>query len=1029
MRRLTGFLILAPVLCSGEIDFNRDIRPILSDRCFHCHGPDAENQRSDYQVDTEDASRASLGDGLWGIFPGDLKTSELHWRIRSDDESEQMPPPDSNRVLSDHERDLLDQWITEGAEYDEHWSFKPVPASIEVPASGEGWARGEIDRFVAAGREGSGIEPSAKLTPEKWLRRVTFDVTGLPPTLEEIDLFLSEVAKAEEAAYAAAADRLFRTPAHAERLATEWLDVARYSDSYGFQVDRDRDVSPWRDWVLQAFQENLPYSDFMTWQLAGDLLPDATSDQILATAFNRLHPQKVEGGSVPEEFRTEYVADRLHTFGTAFLGLTMECCRCHDHKYDPISTKEYYQLGSYFANVDEAGLYSFFTSSVPTPAVDLPSGDQAKNLAAAKSAVAEAEATLAAALKDPAAAKAFAAWERQLDPAEQGLIAHLDFEGADGKTVPDLANAENAATSHPDNKVVEGRHGKGLHLTGDRAVKLKVGNFTRDQPFSVALWLQAAKHSERQLVFRRSKAWTDAASRGYELLLEDGHLSAALVHFEPGNAIRIRSTEPIAAGQWKHVTLTYNGSSRAGGLQLYLDGKPLPTEVVRDRLTREITGGGDDFLAIGERMRDRGFKNGLIDEFRVYDRKITPLEVGELHARGSSAKADDGAWLGYFAEAVHPAVKEARNSLLTTRQARSKAQSGIREIMVMREMPEPRPAFILNRGAYDQRGEPVTADVPAVLPPLPDEAPTNRLGLAQWLLADDQPLTARVTVNRYWQMLFGQGLVRTPEDFGAQGALPTHPELLDWLARDFMNHDWDLRRLLRQMVLSSTYRQSTVVTRQVRDLDPENELLARMSTRRLPAEMIRDNALAVSGLLDRKVGGGSVNPYDLEAAFKPAKPNDVYRRSLYTYWRRTAPSPLMIAFDASKRDVCRVSREPTASPIQALVLLNGPQFVEASRVLAVEVVKRHPDDEAALIEEVFRLATSRAPVEKEVAILQQLLKEQREQFGASPEGAAEFLEVGNAPAPPAAETDAVEVAAVAVLINTLLNFDECVSRR
>ena len=848
---------LAGVPAYADIDFGRQIRPILSDRCFFCHGPDAGNRKADLRLDTAEGARAALGGGMSAIAPGGLEHSEVFHRISSDDPDERMPPPKSKLSLSADEIALISQWIEEGAKYEKHWAFVPLREE-EIPEveDGQAWARGEIDRFILARLEAEGLQPNAEATRERLIRRVSFDLTGLPPTLEEIDQFLADTS-AE--AYGRMVDRYLAKPAYGERMASEWMDVARYSDSFGYQVDRDRRVWPWRDWVIGAFNDNLAYDQFMTWQLAGDLLPGAEDEQILATTFNRLHSQKVEGGSTPEEFRVEYVADRNHTVGTAFMGLTLECSRCHDHKYDPITQKEYYQLFAFFNNIDEAGLYSFFTPSVPTPTLPLESGDAKRQIGSLEAKVADLEAELAA-IKPRVQAPAI----RKIP----GLIEHLSFEDFKGGA----------------NRSVPGAVGLGVELTGDDAIGLKSGNFARWQPFTVSLWMRTPDVKERAVVYHRSKAWTDAASRGYELLIEDGKLSAALVHFYPGNAIRVRAADVLEPGRWAQVTVTYDGSSRAAGLRIYMDGVGVETEIVKDHLTRQITGGGGDNLTIGERMRDRGFKGGAVDEFRVYDRELTPVEVAQLFDGVSLAGADGDALEQYLASAHDAAYRAKLGEVQAAREALGRARDQVEEIMVMRELDERRQSYVLKRGAYDARGEPVEPRVPAWLNPMPPGAPPNRLGLAKWLTDPANPLAARVAVNRYWQLIFGNGIVRTPEDFGSQGAQPTHRELLDWLALDFINHGWDLKRLLRQMVMSATYRQRSEAAPELVARDPENLLLARAPIYRLPAEMLRDQSLAVSGLLVEKLGGAPVRPYEVEVSFKPVardKGEGLYRRSLH----------------------------------------------------------------------------------------------------------------------------------------------------
>lgn len=1020
-------LLIALTLSSSSalaepLQFNRDIRPILSDKCFKCHGPDAKNQKSEFRIDTFDHATASL-DGTFGIVPGELKESETHHRIHSIDPDHQMPPPESKIILTPQEIATLDRWIEEGARYEAHWSFLPIPKSVAVPEVSSTTARNPIDHFIIARLEKDGFTPSPETSREKWLRRVTFDLTGLPPTLAEVDAFIAD---SSSDSYEKVIDRLFTTDAYAERFTAEWLDVSRYSDSYGFQVDRDRVVWQWRDWVIRSFKANLPYDQFILNQVAGDLLPNPTEDQILATAFSRLHPQKVEGGSTPEEFRVEYVSDRLHTYGTAFLGLTMECCRCHDHKFDPIKTKNYYEMSAFFSNIDEAGLYSFFTPAIPTPTLWLPTDTQKAEFSDHEKKIVNTEQQLE---KATHAESIFKQW-KATQPAATELplpIAAFSFDELKEGKYPNLVPGGEPAKTTANNQTVAGKHGMAVQLTGDDAVTLPVGNFTRDDPFSVSLWIQSPEEKTRAVIFSRSKAWTDAASRGYEMILDEGKLSAALVHYEPGNAIRVRAKEVFPSGVWKHVTLTYDGSSRASGVKIYLDGVPLELEVIHDKLTREITGGGSDTIVIGERMRDSGFKNGLVDDFLVFNLELTPSAVRAI--TGGATQLDPDA-ISYFAM-IDAGTKELRKNLLTLRQSRSELVKKIPEIMVMEEMPKPRQNYILERGLYSARGEPVSPGVPDFLPPLPEGAPKNRLGLARWTIDETNPLTARVTVNRYWQRFFLTGLVSTVEDFGSQGRLPTHPALLDWLARDFIDHGWDLRHLFKQIVLSATYRQSSdIISGEIADRDPENTLLSRYPATRLTAQMLRDNALAASGLLVNRIGGPSVKPYDIANSFKPDTPDTgegLYRRSLYTYMKQTAPSPLMTTLNASKRDVCQVKIERTDSPLQGLVMLNSPQFVEASRTLATTLIKTHGADETIILTEAFRRLTSRYPEEEELMVLRGLYEEQVAHFTEHPDAAAALIATGSSPAPETKEP--ARVAAATTIVSMLLNFDECISKR
>lgn len=1026
LRSLTSSLILAAgiaaalapenTLAQSKVSFNRDVLPVLSDRCFLCHGPDEATREAELRFDIEGAVSEDV------IAPGNPEKSEFFHRITSDDPDVRMPPTDSKLALTQGEINILGQWIKEGAKWQQHWSFIP-PQKTALPKVSDGnWCRNEIDHFILASQEENGLSPASETTKERLIRRLSFDLTGLPRSLTEIDEFLSDK---QPGAVERVVDRLLKSSAYGERMATDWLDAARYSDTYGYQVDRDRFVWPWRDWVVRAFNKNMSYDQFITEQLAGDLLPNATDDQILATTFNRLHPQKVEGGSVPEEFRIEYVADRTQTFATAFLGLTMECCRCHDHKYDPLSQKEYYQLSAFFDNIAEAGLYSYFTPSVPTPTLVMADEATKAKIAAGRQQITKAERVLMQHAALEATRQVFEAWlitEPKPETLIPGQVAHLDFEGA----------------QKGGNKSVEGKFGKAVKLSGDDAVGLKVGNFRRFEPFSVSLWMSTPDVKDRAVVFHRSRAWTDAASRGYQLLIEDGRLSASLIHFWPGNAIRIRTKSQLPIKQWHHVVVTWDGSSRANGLSIYVNGELSDCDVVRDNLYKNITGGGGDNIAIGERFRDRGFTNGLVDEFKVFDRQLTRIEVAQLldgkslgdALKRSSAASDIKSLYDYYLATVNAEYRKKLTTLREKRKELNGVADGLSEIMVMREEPTRRETFLLNRGAYDARTEKVIPETPGVLTALPEGAVRNRLGLAKWLTQPEHPLAARVVVNRIWQMVFGQGLVRTPEDFGRQGQPPTHPELLDWLAVDFVDHGWDLKRLLKQIVLSATYRQSSTPSKDSFAKDPQNQLLSWSPTFRLPAEMLRDNALAASGLLVRKIGGAPAKPYEVEVSFKPVKPDNgegLYRRSLYTYWKRTGPAPVMMTLDASKRDVCRVRRERTSTPLETFVLMNGPQFVEAARVLSEAILKRHNDDHHAALVDLFRTLTGRRPDKTELSILSDLHSQQLDYFAKNSEKAAAYLKTGQQVVD--AKLDADRLAALSTVANALFSFDEVVNRR
>ena len=1034
---LCGMLLAAAPSAGAEDapSFNQDIRPILSENCFLCHGPDKASRKAKLRLD-ELGSALADREGIRAIAPGKPEQSELIRRIYVDDLEDRMPPENSGRSLKDAEKAMLKAWIASGAEYERHWAFEPIvrPAVPEIP--GDAVSVHPMDRFLLARLRERGLGFSPAASRERWIRRASFDLTGLPPTLREVDEFLSD---SQPGSYERLIDRLLHRASYGERMASEWLDVARYSDTYGYQVDRDRFVWPWRDWVVEAFNVNLPYDQFLTWQLAGDLLPEAKDRQILATTFCRLHPQKVEGGSVPEEFRVEYVADRAQTAATAFMGLTLECARCHDHKYDPIQQTEYYQLSSFFANIDEAGLYSYFTDSVPTPTLVFDSAEKKERLRKMREEKLPAqEQALAKAVED--AESRFQSWLIQGRTSREPLLsglAYFDFEAMVEGKIPNRWNPEKPASSPAANRQTAGKSGLGLVLSGDDEVDLKTGNFPRYQPFSFSLWAKIPKLLNRAVIFHRSRAWTDAASRGYQFLLEEGKPSFSLIHFWPGNAIRVRGRNPLPLQHFVHLGVTYDGSSRAEGLRIFVDGEAVELEIVKDQLTKNITGGGHDNVAIGARFRDKGFLGGVVDEFRIFERTLSPAEMrhlfdGQTLARLLQTPADSlsaqerKSLRDYYLAAVDAQVAAARETLKAFRSQLNKTEDGMREIMAMKESERPRASYLLIRGAYDARSTPVASQTPKVLPEFRKDWPRNRLGLARWLTAPNHPLTARVTVNRYWQMIFGRGLVKTPEDFGSQGSPPSHPKLLDWLAADFIENGWDVKRLLRQLVTSAAYRQRSEANADLLRADPENIWLSRSPKRRLPAEMIRDNALAVSGLLSTQIGGPPVKPYEVAASFKPSKVDSgegLHRRSLYTYWKRTAPAPVMMALDASKRDVCSVRRETTATPLQAFVFLNDPQFVEAARNLALRVVQSEWTKDGQRLSQLFRRLTSRWPTQAESAVLQKMLQEQRSYFAADPNRAKTFLSVGFSALAEAEKT--AELAALAAVASALMSHDEC----
>ena len=776
-----------------------------------------------------------LDSGTHAIVPHNTTESEIIARTTSDDTDLVMPPPSAKLGrLSSNDIAILKQWITDGATYEPHWAFV-APKKPEPTPTGSH----PIDDIVSRHLSKHGLQLQQKANRATLLRRATFDLTGLPPTATEVESFQAEFSPD---AYRKLLDRLLQSPRYGERMASDWLDIARYSDSYGFQRDTPRPTMwPWRDWVIKSFNDNIPWNNFVLWQLAGDLLPDATQEQILATAFNRLHQQENEGGSVAEEYRVRYVNDRVTTFGTAFLGLTLECCRCHDHKFDPLSQKDFYSLFAFFDDIDEAGLYSFFTQATPTPKLQLTDSTLQKQIDRLTQEIQKKHQSLNQ-LKKKVHEKIYLLLsdDTPLSPdyglnhdTIRGEIAHYSFDNRleNGrfpsliyKTASTETNSSEpkqteqkkdstttnhqqkyAAQSPPDNEIVDGHTGQAIRLTGDHPVTTPVGNFSRSDPFSISCWIKIPSSSNRAVIFHRSKAWTDAGSRGYELIIDQDHLRWSLIHFWPGDAASIRMIEKVPTNRWVHIVVSSNGTGLADGLSIFLDGHQTTTEIIQDNLTRTILGGGGNTITIGERMRDHGFKNGLIDEFRIFERALTPLEIQECYKPGTLAntiqsKTNFDALSDYLTD-IDIDVLTHRKQLQNLYKDRNKLLEKSAEIMVMQESLQPKQAYVLTRGEYDKRAEPVEATTPNILPSFPSTFPRNRLGLAQWLLDPDHPLLARVTVNRFWQALFGEGLVRSSEDFGSQATQPEYPELLDLLAWKFSHpkdqggFSWDVKAL------------------------------------------------------------------------------------------------------------------------------------------------------------------------------------------------------------------------------------------
>ncbi len=1015
-----------------KISYAREILPILSENCFFCHGPDKENQKADLRLDVrEDAIKALAWD------PEKPKNSEGLIRIFTTDKDEVMPPPESHRTLTEAQKDLLKRWVEQGAEYEAHWAFVTPPATIPVPKSRyESWPKNSIDAFILSRLEKEKLKPSPAASPERWLRRVTYDLIGLPPTQSEIDAFQKDPSPA---AREAVVDRLLASPKHGEKMAVSWLEVARYADSFGYQADIDTNAWPYRDWVIDALNKNLPIDQFISEQLAGDLLPNPTRDQKLATAFNRIHRKTNEGGSVPEEFRQDGMSDRVHTVGTAFMALTMECARCHDHKYDPISAKDYYSMAAFFNSIDEFGLIQGGDSRgtvLPQPALQLPTSDQETQLSSLEKSIEAAANELSSYLVS--AGNAFDSWlsSNKKFPSPE-LVGKFSFETENkGELINDADPKKSAKTGG--NKLTTGKTGNGILADGDSLTSFPdFGIKHADQPLSISLWLKPGESHKRAVVFANTSSF-DIPFSGYELLIEEGRLTWTLARELPGCAASITTTQTIPVGEWTHVTVTNDGSRKAAGLKIFINGQLAETTTARDNLTRDYHIG--DGLKFTARGRDIGLRGGVIDEVQIHSRAITSLEVAAIHAGKpiSEIPAAPEQLREFYFSAIDPKARELSGKLSAARAAYRDAEKSVREIVTMRESENPVPAYILARGDYTSPTEKVERETPEWLPPFPADQPRNRLGFAKWLVSPDHPLTSRVMINRIWQEIFGKGLVETSDNFGLQGSQPSHPELLDWLARDFIRHGWDQKRAIKQMVLSATYAQDSVASAELRERDPSNTLLARGPSRRLTAEQLRDSALAHSGLLSATVGGPPAKPYQPDGSmwksinnflpeYKHDKGESLYRRSLYTFWRRTTTPPNMTLFDTSTREVCSTRRQTTNTPLQALVLLNDPQFVEAARKLAERIMKHGGTTDASRTTWAFREVIGNTPTPQQIEILTELVTEQRGFFTNKSSDADALLKIGISPADENLEK--TEIATFTTLAQALLNLDASIMLR
>ncbi|MEI6342229.1 MAG: DUF1553 domain-containing protein [Verrucomicrobiota bacterium] len=1036
---------------AAPIDFNRDIRPILSEHCYTCHGPDEGKRKAGLRLDVKEEAFKALKSGRRAVVAGDAKASSLVERVESKDPDEVMPPPQGGKPLAPAQVAVLRRWVESGAEWSAHWSFVAPARPALPPVKDAKWPRNEMDRFVLAKLEAEGLKPSAEADKATLIRRVTMDLTGLPPTIEEVDGFLAD---GSADAYGKLVDRLLGRPQYGERMAAHWLDLARFADTSGYHFDGVRFMWLWRDWVIDAFHRNKPFDAFTVEQLAGDMLPNATASQRVATGFVRNNMTNDEGGADPDEYLNKYVVDRVNTLGAVFLGMTVGCAECHDHKYDPIATKEFYRLYAFFHNVPEKGL-DRIRSDNPPPRLPVPSPEQAVRLVEAEFRLRDAEKTLGD--RQNELGETQEKFERETngrppeEPARDRVAARVDLDdGLDAvvgtRRVTGRWTGTNAVVYEP------GIVGKALVLDGKSAAEWTgLPPIHRTNAFSSSAWV---RWKGAGAVWSRMEP--GPGFKGADVFVADNKVQVHLVSAWPEDALKVRTKEAFAADRWHHVLVTHDGSGKASGLRVWVDGRRRDVDVERDALKGGIT--TEQPLRLGARANE-AFLPARVDRWTWWDRVLDDEEARRdalqgflpiIAKTGGNRSAEEQEDLRrFYREVFATDLLRSEVALAKARRLKDEAFGAIPTTLVMEEMDPPRDTFVLSRGDFRTRGEKVSAGVPSFLPPLPKDAPANRLGLARWLVDPSHPLMARVTVNRVWSMFLGAGLVKTLNDFGSQGEWPSHPELLDWMAVQFRDggpvadgsrkgrgrpvRPWDVKELVRMIVTSATYRQSAATSEALMAKDRYNRLLGRGPRLRLDAEFVRDNALSVSGLLDETVGGPSVKPYQppgiwdgTDARYEQDKGEKLYRRGMYVFWRRSAHYPSFATFDAPNREVCTFLRQRTQTPLQSLVLMNDPVYVEAARALAARAWREAPTDPERRLVRAFRHVLGRVPAPEELAVLRSTYATELARFEKDPAAAKALLGVGESALPK--DIPAPGLAAMTAVANVLLNLNETITR-
>ena len=1048
---LLGAGVFATVVGADErVQYSRDVRPILTENCFACHGADDASREADLRLDLREAAT-----DYGAIVPGEPESSTLIERVLTDDPDLVMPPHHTKKQLTKEQIAILQEWVAGGAEYEEHWAFAP-PERPALPAVSESeWAKNAIDRFVLARLDAAGLRPAMEADARTLFRRLHLDITGLPPMPSDVEEFVDDYEANADAAIDRWIDRLMELPAWGEHRARYWLDAARYADTHGIHFDNYREMWPYRDWVIQAYNSNQRFDEFAVEQLAGDLLPEPTDEQLIATGFQRCNPTTNEGGTIAEENLANYAADRVQTFGWVFLGLTTNCAQCHDHKFDPLTMRDYYSLAAFFRNTKAPALDGNAKDG-RGPILVVPSADDRPRWEALPAEIAQAKQKVEHHRKQ--AEIDFEEWLASATPESmganasvEGLQIHLPLDEGEGRIVRNLASAgSNSEFDEATTWQADGPLGPAPVLGSGRTLDLgAAGDFEFDQAFSFGCWMKTPSPNQAASVLARM----DVAQRhrGWDLYLAGGKLSVHLIDSWFDNAIKVTTQKQVVPGDtWLHVAVTYDGSATPEGIKIYINGEFTPHKIDRKTLQSGATMRTSTPLRVGQRSSGSVLQDGSVQDVRLYDRQ---LESGDVEVMAKSpvlaqfltmrpeerSDADRKAALASYLAVVDSEYRSlaAKRSALESEQATIRGRSPITHIQ--EEKPNSQAmAHILMRGAYDQPGEQVAADTPASLHPMPEGTPRNRLGLARWVVDQRNPLTARVTVNRFWQQVFGQGLVPTTEDFGVSGSLPSHPELLDWLAVEFVESDWNVKHLFKLMLTSATYRQSARTAPEKLEVDPANELLARGPRFRMDAEMVRDFALAASDSLSPRMFGPGTKPYQPDdiwnivglpggdtRKYVQDKGENLYRRTIYNFWKRMAPPPNLEAFNAPSREVCTVRRERTNTPLQALVTLNDPQFVEAARRLAGIALQDTAKPEEIARHMALRVL-GRPLADDEQGLLLGAQEHFRAYYVSNPSDAQALIDVGDSPTPDV--DDPASLAAWTMVASQMLNLDETLNK-